>query len=175
MSLSNHAQQQYFSLQDAIADSYSVDDVSRQFSVEPSVAQELNDKITEKSDFLGRINIVPVSEMKGQKVMIGVNGPIASRTNTKTTDREAKDMVDLSGLGYELFHTESDAGLPFATIDSWAKFPDFSDRYSAAVQRQIALDRIMVGWHGTHAAPQTNITTNPMLQDVNKGWMQIAR
>jgi P2 family phage major capsid protein len=174
-SLSSHAQEQFALLQDEMAESYNVQDVSRQFAVEPSIAQELNDKITEKSDFLSRINIVPVGEIKGQKVMIGVTGPVSSRTNTKTTDREAKDFSDLTGLDYELFHTESDVGLSFAKIDSWAKFPDFADRYSAAVQRQIALDRIMIGWHGTHAAPQTDITANPMLQDVNKGWLQIAR
>ncbi len=174
-SLSSHAQEQFALLQDAIAETYNVQDASRQFAVEPTIAQELNDKITEKSDFLSRINVVPVSEIKGQKVMIGVTGPVSSRTNTKTTDREAKDFSDLSGLDYELFHTESDVGLSFAKIDSWAKFPDFSDRYSAAVQRQIALDRIMIGWHGTHAAPQTDIVANPMLQDVNKGWLQLAR
>ena len=174
-SLSSHAQEQFALLQDDLAESYNVQDASRQFAVEPSIAQELNDKITEKSDFLSRINIVPVGEIKGQKVMIGVTGPVSSRTNTKTTDREAKDFCDLDSVGYELFHTESDVGLSFAKIDSWAKFPDFAERYSAAVQRQIALDRIMIGWHGTHAAPQTDITANPMLQDVNKGWLQIAR
>jgi P2 family phage major capsid protein len=174
-SLSANALKQYYSLQADIAESYGVESATRQFNVEPSLAQELNDKITEKSDFLQRINVVPVTELKGQKVMIGVNGPVTSRTNTKTTDRVAKDMVDLSAIGYELFHTESDVGLPFATIDSWAKFADFQQRYTAAVQRQIALDRIMIGFNGITAAIQSDIDTNPMLQDVNKGWLQIAR
>src|SRR5699024_1324429 len=111
--LSVAAQTQYFALQAAMAESYGVEDATRVFAVEPSLSQELNDKITEKSDFLQRINVVPVSELKGQKVMIGVSGPVTSRTNTKTTDRVAKDMVDLDALGYELFHTESDVGLPF--------------------------------------------------------------
>lgn len=126
-SLSNRALKQYAALREAIGETYSVD-VTRQFNVEPSIAQELNDKITERADFLERINVVPVTEIKGQKVMFGVNGPVTSRTNTKTTDREAKDVSDLNGLGYELFATESDVGLPFAKIDSWAKFPDFADR-----------------------------------------------
>ncbi|SIR15405.1 phage major capsid protein, P2 family [Pseudomonas flexibilis] len=173
--LSVAAQTQYFALQAAMAESYGVEDATRMFAVEPSLSQEHNDRITEKSDFLQRINVVPVSELKGQKVMIGVSGPVTSRTNTKTTDRVAKDMVDLDALGYELFHTESDVGLPFATIDSWAKFPDFQQRYTAAVQKQIALDRIMIGFNGISAAIQSDIVANPMLQDVNKGWLQIAR
>ena len=173
--LSTHALNQYGLLRLAIAEAYSVDDASEQFSVEPSVAQELNDKITEKSDFLGRINVLGVSEIKGEKVMLGVSGPVTSRTNTKTTDRDARDVSGLDKLGYELFSTESDVGLPYAKNDAWAKFPDFAERYTAAVQRQIALDRIMIGWHGSHAAPQTDLTAFPMLQDVNKGWLQIAR
>ena len=173
-SLSNRALKQYAALREAIAETYNVD-VSRQFNVEPSIAQELNDKITERADFLERINVVPVTEIKGEKVMFGVNGPVTSRTNTKTTDREAKDVSDLNGLPYELFSTESDVALPFAKIDSWAKFPDFADRYSAAVQKQIALDRIMIGWHGVSAAVQTDLVAHPMLEDVNKGWLQHAR
>ena len=37
------------------------------------------------------------------------------------------------------------------------------------------LDRIMVGWNGTHAAASTNLTQYPLLQDVNKGWLQKMR
>ncbi|MQU29769.1 phage major capsid protein, P2 family, partial [Pseudomonas helleri] len=76
---------------------------------------------------------------------------------------------------YELADTQSDVGLPYAKIDAWAKFPDFKDRYSAAVQKRIAQDRIVVGFHGTSAAAQTDLEANPKLQDVNKGWLQQLR
>ncbi len=33
----------------------------------------------------------------------------------------------------------------------------------------------MVGFHGLNAAVQTNKVTYPMLQDVNKGWLQQLR
>ncbi len=100
---------------------------------------------------------------------------MTGRTNTKTTDRVAKDASALENSTYELSSTESDVGLPYAKIDAWAKFPDFHQRYSAAVQKQIALDRIMIGFHGVNAAAQTDIETYPMLQDVNKGWLQQLR
>ncbi|MEB0106321.1 phage major capsid protein, P2 family [Pseudomonas sp. MH9.3] len=174
-SLSAFGAQMFAELQVAIAESYGVDLATKMFSVDPTIAQELNDAITAKSDFLGRINVIPVTEIKGQKVFIGVSGPVTGRTNTKTTDREAKDASSLDQSTYELSSTESDVGLPYAKIDAWAKFPDFHQRYSAAVQKQIALDRIMVGFHGTHAAVQTDIAQYPMLQDVNKGWLQQAR
>ncbi len=43
-------------------------DVSKKFTVEPSVTQTLMNTMQESSDFLTRINIVPVSEMKGEKL-----------------------------------------------------------------------------------------------------------
>ena len=173
--LSAKGAKHYAELQDAIAETYGVERASKMFSVEPSVAQELNDAITAKADFLERINIVPVSEIKGEKVFIGVNGPVTGRTNTKTTDRQAKDASALENTTYELVDTQSDVGLPYAKIDAWAKFPDFQDRYSAAVQKRIAQDRIVIGFHGTIAAIQTDLEANPKLQDVNKGWLQQLR
>ena len=173
--LSAKGAKHYAELQDAIAETYGVERASRMFSVDPSVAQELNDAITAKADFLERINIIPVSEIKGEKVFIGVNGPVTGRTNTKTTDRQAKDASALEHTTYELADTQSDVGLPYAKIDAWAKFPDFKDRYSAAVQKRIAQDRIVIGFHGTSAAAQTDLEANPKLQDVNKGWLQQLR
>ncbi|WP_085694535.1 MULTISPECIES: phage major capsid protein, P2 family [unclassified Pseudomonas] len=174
-SLSAYGAKMYAQMQLAIAETYGVEVASEMFSVEPSVAQELNDAITAKADFLERINVFPVDEIKGEKIFIGVSGPVTGRTNTKTTDREAKDASALENSTYELSPTESDVGLPYAKIDAWAKFPDFHQRYSAAVQKQIALDRIMVGFHGVKAAVQTDIVAYPMLQDVNKGWLQQLR
>ncbi|MFJ2388791.1 phage major capsid protein, P2 family [Pseudomonas koreensis] len=174
-SLSAYGAKMYAEMQLAIAETYGVELSSKMFSVEPSIAQELNDAITAKADFLQRINVIPVTEIKGEKVFIGVSGPVTGRTNTKTTDRVAKDASALENSTYELSSTESDVGLPYAKIDAWAKFPDFHQRYSAAVQKQIALDRIMVGFHGVKAAAQTDIEAYPMLQDVNKGWLQQLR
>ncbi len=174
-SLSAYGAKMYAEMQLAIAETYGVELPSKMFSVEPSIAQELNEAITAKSDFLQRINVMPVTEIKGEKVFLGVSGPVTGRTNTKTTDREAKDASALDNSTYELSSTESDVGLPYAKIDAWAKFPDFHQKYSAAVQKQIALDRIMVGFHGVKAAEQTDIDAYPMLQDVNKGWLQQLR
>lgn len=173
--LSARGAKQYAELQEAIAEAYSVDSAARMFSVDPTIAQELNDAITAKADFLERINVTPVSEIKGEKVFIGVNGPVTGRTNTKTTDREAKDASALDNSTYELADTQSDVGLPYAKIDAWAKFPDFKERYSAAVQKRIAQDRIVIGFHGTRVATQTDLAANPKLQDVNKGWLQQLR
>lgn len=67
--LSAKGAKQYAELQEAMAEAYGVEHASRMFSVDPSTAQELNDAITAKADFLERINVVPVSEIKGEKVL----------------------------------------------------------------------------------------------------------
>ncbi|MBF8334050.1 P2 family phage major capsid protein, partial [Klebsiella pneumoniae] len=54
------------------------DDVSKKFSVEPSVTQTMMNTVQMSSAFLQKINIVPVDELKGEKIGVGVNGTIAS-------------------------------------------------------------------------------------------------
>jgi len=160
----------------ALAEGYGVADVSRQFSIEPSIVQQLNDKIVEKSTFLQKINIVPVEEIKGQNVLGFASTPVTSRTDT-SGDGERKPIEAL-GLGkyeYELHQTNTDVAIKYRTIDAWAKFPDLADRYAGYVQERMAGDRELIGWHGTSAAATTNMGTNPLLQDVNRGWMQYMR
>jgi P2 family phage major capsid protein len=175
MSLSQAARLKFSALSVAIASTYGVETVREEFNVSPTHAQTLNEKITLSSSFLSRINVLPVSEIKGEKVMLGVNGTVTGRTNTTTTDREARNVLGLDGQPYELHKTDSDVALKYSTVDAWSKFPNFPQRYSAAVQKQIALDRIMIGWNGVSVAATTDRTANPLLQDVNKGWLQIAR
>lgn len=154
-----------------------VDDATVKFAIEPSVQQRLEARIQESSDFLKQISIVPVDELVGQKIGIGTSGPIASRTDTSGEDeRKTRDMQALEGQGYQAVQTNYDTHIRYATLDMWAKFGNkFQLLLSQAIQRQCALDRIMIGFNGIAAATNTNRVTNPLLQDVNKGWFQYAR
>lgn len=145
------------------------------FTVAPTVQQTLENKIQESSAFLNRINIQGVREMSGQKLGLGVSGPIASRTNTDTKDRATRDLTALDDIGYRLYQTNYDSHIKYSTLDSWAKFPDFQTRVRDNILKRQALDRIMIGWNGTSIAVETDIVANPLLQDVNKGWLQLAR
>ncbi|MBD4604815.1 capsid protein, partial [Xanthomonas citri pv. citri] len=64
---------------------------------------------------------------------------------------------------------------PYQLLDAWAKFPDFQTRLSNSIAVQQGLDRIMIGFNGTSAAVTTDLATNPLLQDVNIGWLQKMR
>ena len=159
-----------------LAAGYGVKDVSEQFSIEASITQTLNDKIVEQSTFLPQINIVPVDELKGENILGYASSPVTSRTDTSGDDeRKPKDVLGLEKYEYELKKTDTDTLIRYITIDSWAKFPDMADRYGRYVRERAAADRELIGWYGTRAAATTDLAANPLLQDVNKGWLQYMR
>jgi len=146
------------------------------FTVEPSVQQTLETRMQESSEFLNQINIVPVDEMKGEKLGLGISGTIAGRTNTAAGNRRVGvDPTALDSHGYECKQTNFDVALKYAKLDMWAKFPDFETRIRDVILRRQALDRILIGFNGTSAAAATNRVNNPLLQDVNIGWLEKMR
>lgn len=149
--------------------------VGEKFTVEPSVQQTLETRIQESSDFLAKINIIGVDEQKGEKLGLGVGGPIAGTTNTANTDRATTDPTTLDDQLYECTKTDFDTHLSYNKIDAWAKFKDFQIRVRDAIVRRQALDRILIGFNGTHRAATSNKANFPLLQDVNKGWLQHYR
>ena len=159
-----------------IGNTYNVSDVAESFNVEPSIAQKLQDKIVEKSVFLQKTNTVPVDEMIGDNILGSIDSPIASRTQT-TDDirRQPKDALNLSSFGYQLFETESDIAIKFKTIDAWAKFPNLYEKYQEYSLGRMANDRELTSWYGEFAADNSDITTYPLLEDMNIGWLQYMR
>lgn len=146
------------------------------YTVAPTPAQNLETAIQESNDFLKKINIIGVDEAEGEALLLGLNGSIAGRTNTSgNTRRQPADHSALSKDAYACKKTDFDSAFPYALVDQWAKFPDFQVRLSNAIAHRQGLDRIMIGFNGTSVAAQTNRTTNPLLQDVNIGWLQKLR
>lgn len=150
-------------------------DVISTFSVEPSVQQKLEIKIQESSDFLRRINIVGVDEMEGEKLGLGVSGPIASRIDTTERERTPRDVHTLDAKRYRCEQTNYDVFIRYITLNMWAKFPEFQIKLRDAITKRMALDRIMIGFNGVSVAKDTNLGTNQMLQDVNIGWLEHIR
>ena len=140
-----------------------VDKVSQKFNVEPSVQQKLEDKIQLSSAFLQKINIFLVPEQSGAAVGLGISRPIASRTNTGTTDRQAVDPSSMDQRFYFCRQTNFDTAIKYAKLDQWAKFKDFYARFSGQIQKRQGLDRIMIGFNGTSYAATTDIVANPKL------------
>ncbi|MGF0334509.1 phage major capsid protein, P2 family [Ectopseudomonas toyotomiensis] len=148
------------------------------FNVAPTPAQKLEKAIQESNRFLTKINIIPVDEPEGEAILLGVNGPTASRTKTDAATgkkRKPRDVSALSKDTYACKKTNFDTAFPYAKLDAWAKFPEFQTMLSGSIAVQQGLDRIMIGFNGTSAQDDTDLAANPMLEDVNIGWLQKIR
>lgn len=165
----------YNALLSRLATLNDIQDAATKFAVAPSVQQKLENKIQESSAFLSKINIIGVTEMQGEKLKLGISGPVAGRTDTSKNDRKTRDLTDLTGDMYKCQQTNFDTHIPYAKLDAWAKFPDFQTRIRDVIVQRQALDRMVIGFHGTSIAADTDIAANPLLQDVNKGWLQQMR
>ena len=154
-----------------------VANAAEQFNVDPVVEQRLETKMAESSEFLQQINMVPVTQQSGQTLGLGVTRTIAGRTDTSGAgERTATDPTGNSEINtYFCRQTNFDWARRYAAMDAWRHRPDFETMLRDAILQQQGRDRIMIGWNGTSAAATTDRAANPMLQDVNIGWLQKIR
>lgn len=149
--------------------------VAAKYTAAPSVAQTLETKIQESSGFLQKINIIPVDEQSGERLGLGIGGTVAGTTDTTVKDREPTDPTYIDGEGFKCTQTNFDTALPYQKLDMWAKFDDFQNRVRDSIVGRQALDRIMIGFNGTHREKTSDRAANPLLQDVNIGWLEKVR
>jgi P2 family phage major capsid protein len=168
----NETRQAFNAYLQTIAQLNGVGDVTTKFAASPSVQQRLETRMQESSDFLARINVIGVAEQQGEKLGLGVGGPIARRTDTASGDRPTSDPTSLDQNGYVCKQTNYDTHLTYAKLDAWAKFPNFQALIRDVIVRRMALDRIMIGFNGSSAAATTDPVANALLQDVNIGWIK---
>ena len=152
-----------------------VTDITKSFSVQPSVQQTIETRMQEGSEFLTKINIVGVEEQQGTKLGLGVGSPIASNTDTSTKDRQTSDPTDITDSNYHCLKNNSDTHLTYGKLDMWAKFGNFQALVRDSILKRQALDRITIGFNGTSYEIDSDRNANPLLQDVNIGWLQKMR
>lgn len=162
----------------ALLNGVSAQDVTAtKFAVTPTVEQKLEEVIKQGNEFLGLINISPVIQQSGDKVGLGTTRTIAGRTNTAGgTRRTPTDPTD-TALKDQYFcrQTNFDTALKYSKIDAWRHKPEFQTLIRDTIAKQVGRDRIMIGWNGTSAAATTDRDANPLLQDVNFGWLYKIR
>lgn len=148
---------------------------SLSFSVDPGVEETMEKLIQESSDFLARTNSVGVRDVKGRKLRLGSGNSIAGRTDTDVGDRKTTDPTGLSEGFYECAHTDYDTHINYAKLDQWSSHPNFQKLWKKAVIEQIARDQLMIAFNGTSRESTTDRAANPMLEDVNIGWLEKIR
>ncbi|HYD23831.1 MAG TPA: phage major capsid protein, P2 family [Croceibacterium sp.] len=151
----------------------SVPDATVKFAVDPAIEQKLEERMKESSEFLSAINLTPVTQQKGQTLGIEATRTIAGRVNTgagnKRNPTDPSDNAERNS--YECKQTNFDWARSYAKLDAWRHRPDFETKLRDAILKQQGRDRIMIGWHGVAAAAATDRDANPMLEDVNEGWL----
>ena len=167
--------QKFSQMQEAMQRAYEVPSTRNAFAVSEPIETWLNSAIQDSNEFLQRITQLPVTDRKGQSLKLGIYSPLSKRTDVSTKDRQTTPMSPPDGLEYECKLTESDISFSYELLDAWARFDNFMDLYMQQVYRRIALDRILVGWHGESVAVETDKETNTNLEDVNKGWLYLLK
>ncbi|KFI13308.1 oxidoreductase [Vibrio sp. B183] len=158
-----------------IAIAAEVKDAAKQFNISPVMETKLQQAIVESDSFLNLISNILVDQIKGQVIDVGDSG----LTTGRVKDGRFSAELSQSGNTYELIETDSGAHINWITLTIWANSGtkgQWSKLMNNAITRSFALDKLRIGFHGTAAtADTTNPSTNKLGQDVNKGWLAIAK
>lgn len=159
-----------------IAKQNGVGDVTEKFSVTPAATQKIIAQMRESNWFLKKINIVMVTNQKGEALGLGVTGMIASRTNTKEgRKRKTKSVFNMDAMPYMCEQTNFDSHIRYDQLDAFAHLKGFNQIISNQTREQIDANKITIGFYGTSCEADTDAETNPNGEDVNKGWFQGIR
>lgn len=160
-----------------IASLNGVSDPSVKFAVAPTVEQRFEEKLKETIEFLGLINIENVPQQSGQTLGLETTRPIAGRVDTSGgARRNPTDPTDNGETNsYNCLQTNFDWSRRYDKLDAWRHRPEFEQLLALTILRQQGRDLIMAGWNGTSRAATTNITNNPLLQDLAEGWLHKIR
>lgn len=146
--------------------------LGKTFSISGPQEEKLLGAVQQSIEFLQLINMPLVTDIVGEKVFAGTQQTITGR---KKEGRYRRN-IDSSGGKYTCVETDSGVIIPWHMADTWARMgSQFMSLYAQFVQRQIALDQMMIGWNGTSVADNSDPTVKKLLEDVNKGWMQWMR
>jgi P2 family phage major capsid protein len=147
-----------------------------QFTVAPELEQRIREAIAQSVAFLSLVQYQVADNQQGEVLDLGAGSTIAGRTDTSSSGtRATSDPTGFVKDSYFCKQTNFDAHLRYALLDAWRHLPNFQQVWSSVIAKQTGRDMLMTGWHGTSAAATTDRTTNPLLQDVNIGWLQKMR
>lgn len=178
----------FATLQKLYAEYYGVANVGKAFSLDsgttavnagtftPSKEIVLNSDMMAFSDFLSLVNIMPRSQLKGGSFKIGAQGRNTRTNDTKAgQERRVGEFKPAVLNEYEMVKAHFDFGIHDDDLADMSEFPDWHDRYRASMMEAFSNDRQIIGFHGTHHAATSDLSTHELLEDVNIGWRELFR
>ncbi|MFT7680638.1 MAG: P2 family phage major capsid protein [Moritella dasanensis] len=158
----------------AVATAAGVPDATKQFAIAPPMETKLRQAIMHADSFLKMISVIPVDQIKGRVIDVGTGGLLTGRSKT---GRFSATLGNAENT-YELTETDSGAAVAWSTLTQWANSGtagEFIKLMNNAITRNFALDMLRIGFNGISIAETTDPETYPLGQDVNKGWLQLAK
>lgn len=149
--------------------------IAAKFAVDPTRQQRMEQAAQQNDSFLSKINVFPVNQQIGQKVLIGSKGPMAGVNNGVTSRRNPGSNHSMEPFDYMCRKVNYDYGISYEQLDAWAHMPEFQPLISKAMARQMSLDRIMIGFNGVKYSDPSDRAANPLLQDCGIGWLEKIR
>lgn len=146
-----------------------------EFNVDPAVQQRMEKARMDSDPFLSKVGSYGVTDQEGEKVSLGVSGPVASVHKSTTERRQPRDISRLSADRYRCERVNYDTYISFVKLDAWNGQRNFQTLLSQQIIQQEANDRLMIGFNGTHHHDPSDPARYPMLEDVNTGWLQHIR
>lgn len=159
-----------------IAQLNGIESTGHKFHVSPQQEEKLEEKVRESAGFLSRINVMAVENQSGRVIGLDAGDSIAGTTDTSGTgERQTSDPTTSSAHNYFCSQTNYDSHIRYELIDAWRHKPEFQLMLRNVVNKQIARDRLKIGFNGISRAENSDRTANPLLQDVSRGWLQFLR
>lgn len=126
------------------------------------------------AEFLTRINVTPVKDAEGESVMVGSGGSLAYVSNGSTR-RNPQTGAALKPHRYQCQKVNFDTCISYDELDAWAHLENYPELAKAAVDQQRNLDRLLIGFNGTHYAYLSSPEKYPKRQDCGVGWLEKYR
>ncbi len=134
----------------------------------------LNRDMQDSSPFLQLINVLPKKQQRGGSLTIASQSRVTRTHDTYSGVERTLNKPKPSVFNeYQMVKAHADYILHDDDIDSMSEFPEWADMYRAGFFEALGNDRIIVGWWGKEHAVTSDLTTNKLLEDVNKGWLTL--
>ncbi|EBI6302837.1 phage capsid protein [Salmonella enterica] len=136
----------------------------------PSPAQTGERAATWSAAFLSEINIIPVTQDKGEVLYLGPTDPLA-----RTGIRAPRDSVSMDQRFYYCQQVNFDTSISYSDLNRFSGLENYPRLVRAAVDNRRNLDLLLIGFNGTHHADVSNPEIYPNREDCGMGWLEKYR
>ncbi|MCW9698766.1 MULTISPECIES: P2 family phage major capsid protein [unclassified Avibacterium] len=125
-----------------------------------------------KNSLFGLINVIKTTNQEGDT--LGIHIPIASTVDTNVEERTPTKGYISPIQQFNCEQINIDTFVSYEKLDRLANYldKDFEQLFDSQLTKQMLLSLLMIGFNGKSRSNHSNPDSNPLAQDVKKGWVQ---